>query len=49
MDYKAETQVLFALYGISAYDNHPDTDCNSTVATSADNPIDIFPNFPAVS
>lgn len=48
MDYEAETQVLFARYGISAYDNYPDTDCDSTWATSADNPIDILPNIPDV-
>lgn len=45
MDYEAETQVLFEMYGISAYDNHPDTDCDSTVATSADNPIDVLSNI----
>jgi hypothetical protein len=49
MDYEAETQVLFARYGISGYDNHTDTDCDSTGVTSADNPIDILPNVPAVS
>ena len=49
MDYEAETQVLFARYGISAYDNHPDTDCDSTGDTSADNPVDVRTVFPTVS
>ena len=44
MDYEAETQVLFARYGISAYDNHPDTDSDSTGDTSAPVDIDVFPN-----
>ena len=48
MDYEAETQVLFVRYGISAYNNHPDTDSDSTGDTSADNPIDILPNVPDV-
>lgn len=41
MDYDIETQVLFARYGISAYDNHPDADCDSTGATSADLAVDV--------
>ena len=45
MDYEAETQVLFAMYGISAYDNHPNTDSDSTVDTSPDNAIDVLSNI----
>ena len=41
MDYDLETQVLFEMYGISGYDNHSDTDSDSTWDTSADNPIDV--------
>lgn len=49
MDYETETQVLFARYGISGYDNHPGADCDSTRDTSADNPIDVPTVFPTVS
>lgn len=45
MDYKAETQVLLEMYGISGYDNHSDTDSDSTGDTSTDNAIDVLSNI----
>lgn len=40
--YQLEEAVLCGRYGIVGY--HPDTDCDSTGATSTDNPIDVLPN-----